>query len=257
MVWADETAQVYGSLFARGGVRGGSGGFVETSGKVWLDLGTSAPQLMARSGLSEDTGGTWLIDPNNISIVDRPTEAQSCNPSDPGCVPCNSTDGSCLDPGLSEAQRLNPIFYDPFLWPIITAYYGAAPDGPVLLPSVNDSSIDASLITQTLGQGVNVWLFTDTAGQDQGDQDGNIRVEAEIRIDNDAVDFGTTARLVLWAANDIVVNNYIGVDRGSGSESEEEPTNMTLDVDLWANSKFTIENVVSADQIPPAIPGFG
>ena len=250
VVWADETAQVYGSLSAQGGFRGGSGGFVETSGKIWLDLGTSAPQLMARSGLSEDTGGTWLIDPNNISIVDRPTDAQACNPGDPGCVPCNSSDGSCLDPGLSEVQRLNPIFYDPFLWPVINAYYGAAPDGPVLLPSVNDSTIDASLITQTLSQGVNVWLFTDTAGQDQGDQDGNIRVEADIRIDDDAVDFGTQARLVLWAANDIVVNHYVGVDRGTDSEPEE-PTNMTLDVDFWANSKFTIENTVSADQIPP------
>ncbi len=251
VIWADETTQVYGTLSARGGPSGGQGGFAETSGLDWLDV-SQAPQLMARSGQAEDLGGQWLIDPNNINIVDRPPPA--CSPSDPSCVPCSSTDGSCLDPGLSEQQRLNPVFYDPLLWPNIEQFYGEPPNGPVLRPTVNDSNIWADLIVQTLTQGVNVWIFTDTASQTQGTQDGNIRVEAEIRIDDETVDPGTQARLVLWASNDIIVNEYIGVQRDP-STSSESPTNLALDIDLWANSEFQTENVTSPDQIPAQYQG--
>ncbi len=236
IVWADETAQVYGSLYARGGTAGGQGGFVETSGKGWLDV-TRAPHVTARSGNAWDQGGQWLIDPNNIRIVDRNE------------VPCND-DQSCLDPGLSEDQLFNPIFYEIDLWPVIAGYYGSAPDGPVLFPSVDNSTLGADLIIQAWTQGVNVWVSTNTASDVQGDQDGDIIVDADLRVLDSAVDFGTQARLVLWAANDIVVNNFIGVDRGANPNTEA-PTNLTLDIDLWANSRFTIEKVTNADQTPP------
>ena len=237
IIWADETAQIYGSLYARGGLNGGHGGFIETSSKGWLDV-TRAPELMARSGRAEDQGhGQWLIDPNNITIVDRNT------------VPCEEG-GACLDPGLSEEQLFNPIFYEARLWPVITSYYGSAPDGPVLFPSVDNSTLAANLIIQALTQGVNVWLSTNTASEIQGDQDGNIVVDAELRVDDSSVDFGTEARLVLWAANDVIINNYIGVDRGN-APNPEAPTNLTLNLDLWANSKFTVERVANANETPP------
>ncbi|MEE3327341.1 MAG: hypothetical protein VX252_08410, partial [Myxococcota bacterium] len=238
IVWADETAQVYGSLYARGGLRGGRGGFVETSSKGWLDV-TRAPQVMARSENTADHGhGQWLIDPNNIRIVDRNVE------------PCESDDGSCLDPGLSEEQLFNPIFYEADLWPLITSYYGSAPGGPVLFPSVNNSTLGADLIIQAWTQGVNVWITTNTANEVQGDQNGDIIVDTDLGVLDSTVDFDTTARLVLWAANDIVVNHFIGVDRGE-NPNMEAPTNLTLDVDLWANSTFTLEKVTDADQTPP------
>jgi len=64
IVWADDTTRVYGGISARGGALSGNGGFVETSGKVGLEV-TRAPDVRAPQGL----GGTWLLDPNDLEIV--------------------------------------------------------------------------------------------------------------------------------------------------------------------------------------------
>lgn len=65
IVWSEDLTQVYGSIQVRGGIQSGNGGFVETSSRGILDINT-APDISAPAGL----GGTWLIDPNNIDIVD-------------------------------------------------------------------------------------------------------------------------------------------------------------------------------------------
>ncbi len=63
IVWADDTARVHGSVSARGGPQGGDGGFIETSGKRLLDV-TQAADASAPLG----KGGTWLLDPYDITI---------------------------------------------------------------------------------------------------------------------------------------------------------------------------------------------
>ncbi len=64
IVFAEQTANIHGELTARGGVVSGNGGFIETSGKQFLNL-TSTPDASAPNGI----GGTWLIDPTDITIV--------------------------------------------------------------------------------------------------------------------------------------------------------------------------------------------
>jgi len=64
IIFAEETARIYGTLSARGGQRSGNGGFIETSGLQSLDL-TQTPDTSAPFG----EGGTWLIDPYNVEIV--------------------------------------------------------------------------------------------------------------------------------------------------------------------------------------------
>jgi filamentous hemagglutinin family protein len=64
VVWADDTTRVYGSISATGGALSGNGGFVETSGKNFLEV-TRAADVTAAFGL----GGEWLIDPRDITIV--------------------------------------------------------------------------------------------------------------------------------------------------------------------------------------------
>ena len=64
IVWADDTASIHGTLTARGGLSFGDGGLIETSGKQFLNL-TSTPDASAVNG----NGGTWLIDPTDITIV--------------------------------------------------------------------------------------------------------------------------------------------------------------------------------------------
>src|SRR4030095_202789 len=54
-----DTAYVYGSIDARGTGEGAKGGFVENSGG-YLEMGQSPDAVQ---------GGTWLIDPYNITVI--------------------------------------------------------------------------------------------------------------------------------------------------------------------------------------------
>lgn len=64
IIFAEETARIYGNLSARGGQFSGNGGFIETSGLQSLDI-TQTPDTSAPFG----EGGTWLIDPYNVEII--------------------------------------------------------------------------------------------------------------------------------------------------------------------------------------------
>jgi filamentous hemagglutinin family protein len=60
---ADSLTVVQGSILARGGVRGGNGGEVETSGHMLF-----ADTLRVDAGAKMGEGGTWLIDPYDVTI---------------------------------------------------------------------------------------------------------------------------------------------------------------------------------------------
>jgi filamentous hemagglutinin family protein len=66
IVWADDTTRAYGAISARGGTKGGDGGFVETSGKRYLDVGGIRVDTRAPKGVA----GSWLLDPTDIDIID-------------------------------------------------------------------------------------------------------------------------------------------------------------------------------------------
>ncbi|MDH3282773.1 MAG: filamentous hemagglutinin N-terminal domain-containing protein, partial [Gammaproteobacteria bacterium] len=63
IVWADEATQAHGRFTARGGPLGGDGGLIETSGKRFLDFSQAADVSAPRG-----KAGTWLLDPEDISI---------------------------------------------------------------------------------------------------------------------------------------------------------------------------------------------
>lgn len=64
IVWADNTTRFFGTIDARGGMQGGNGGFVETSGKISLDTTGSSVNASAPQGQP----GMWLLDPFDITI---------------------------------------------------------------------------------------------------------------------------------------------------------------------------------------------
>lgn len=64
IVFSEQSTNVQGALIARGGPRGGAGGFIETSGRHGLRT-LQAPDVSAPSGAP----GVWLIDPRTVRIV--------------------------------------------------------------------------------------------------------------------------------------------------------------------------------------------
>lgn len=70
IIWSDDTTRAYGSVEAKGGAEGGNGGFVEISGKKYLDF-RSDVNLSAVSG----TNGTLLLDPMRVEINNGTTDA--------------------------------------------------------------------------------------------------------------------------------------------------------------------------------------
>ncbi|MBI5891234.1 MAG: filamentous hemagglutinin N-terminal domain-containing protein [Nitrosomonadales bacterium] len=68
IVWADNITRAYGNLSAQGGVNGGDGGFIETSGH-YLDVAGIKVSAQASHG----TAGSWLLDPWNVTIVGAPS----------------------------------------------------------------------------------------------------------------------------------------------------------------------------------------
>ncbi|MEM9265643.1 MAG: CHAT domain-containing protein [Cyanobacteria bacterium P01_F01_bin.13] len=65
VAWGTNLLSVTGQLSTQGGIDGGNGGEIETSSLGLLDIGTT-PDVSAVNG----QGGLWLIDPDNIRIVE-------------------------------------------------------------------------------------------------------------------------------------------------------------------------------------------
>ncbi|MGL5082045.1 MAG: CHAT domain-containing protein [Microcoleaceae cyanobacterium] len=70
IVWADEATGFYGQANARGGNESGNGGFVEVSGREYLDF-QGTVDVSAPMG----NPGTLLLDPRNITISNDPSSS--------------------------------------------------------------------------------------------------------------------------------------------------------------------------------------
>ena len=65
IVWADNKTSFSGKILARGGMDSGNGGFVETSGKNYLNIQKASVDASAING----NAGNWLLDPFNIIVA--------------------------------------------------------------------------------------------------------------------------------------------------------------------------------------------
>lgn len=78
VLWSDLGTKFYGNITARGGSISGNGGWVETSGKAYLD----AMGLVTASA-SNGTAGSWLLDPSNVTISTATTNNGSFDGGSP------------------------------------------------------------------------------------------------------------------------------------------------------------------------------
>jgi filamentous hemagglutinin family protein len=132
IVWADDTTRAFGSISAKGGGQGGDGGFVETSGKKYLDF-----RAHVDTTASQGMTGTLLLDPANITI-------QLNDPNING-------DGTMGDDILNATDlSLDASF--PGANSVITsaALQNLLPDNDVTLAATNDITVSSS-VTRSSG----------------------------------------------------------------------------------------------------------
>ncbi len=93
IVFGEQVARIYGTLGAQGGEFGGNGGFVETSGKQFLEVAANI-QIGARNGVA----GEYLVDPLDITVVRNADgdNAVSGNPFTPTGASSRITVGTIL-----------------------------------------------------------------------------------------------------------------------------------------------------------------
>jgi hypothetical protein len=96
-VWSEQYTDFYGTITARGGSLGGSGGFVETSSRGILHaFGT------VNVGAPYGTAGTWLLDPANVTIEANSGTVTSGTFSSGTFTPGASATDSIIDPSVIE-----------------------------------------------------------------------------------------------------------------------------------------------------------
>ncbi|MFO0919305.1 MAG: hypothetical protein U0872_13465 [Planctomycetaceae bacterium] len=98
IVWADEAAWYAGTTIARGGSQSGDGGFVETSGKAYLNASGSVD-----ASSPHGAGGTWLLDPANITIDNNPDTNGAFDSGSPNTF-TPTGDNAIADIGTIEAS---------------------------------------------------------------------------------------------------------------------------------------------------------
>jgi filamentous hemagglutinin family protein len=125
IVWADNNTAFGGSIAVTGGVNGGDGGFVETSGHN-ITFANGRVDARALSGLGAT--GTWLIDPWNVTISNAATanDALSANSYTPSATGANinvadlvlalNTANITVTTGTTGAEAGNITVASPITW---------------------------------------------------------------------------------------------------------------------------------------------
>ncbi|SFC49463.1 hypothetical protein SAMN05660443_2850, partial [Marinospirillum celere] len=172
ITWADDWTRFSGSLSARGGEKGGDGGFAEVSGKKNLSYSGMA-DLRAPKGKT----GTLLLDPENITIVDASdgdSDQDDQLSPDPEVLFAEDDDGA-VDYTISNAT-INKQTADVILQATNDIDVNAAismenENVGLTFQAGNDITINASIVTQ----GGHIHLEADsphsTTGGGSGDGD--------------------------------------------------------------------------------------
>src|SRR5215469_5757368 len=99
-VWSQQYTEFYGTVTARGGTLGGSGGFVETSSAGILQaFGNVNVGPRSLTGV----GGTWLLDPANATIQSNSGTITSGTFTSGTFTPGTSATDSIIDPSVIDS----------------------------------------------------------------------------------------------------------------------------------------------------------
>ncbi|MFY7959889.1 MAG: beta strand repeat-containing protein, partial [Elsteraceae bacterium] len=103
VIWADDTTRFNGVITAKGGLSGGDGGKVETSGKRSLDVGPMA-SVNASGRAPAAKAGSWLLDPADITISSTGTGSLTGGIYNPSGVATGSISDATIIAGLATTD---------------------------------------------------------------------------------------------------------------------------------------------------------
>ena len=182
ITFATDTARIYGDLFARGGINGGDGGFIETSGLIGFQI-MGAPDASAPQG----EAGTWLIDPYNITVTDSSNNAV-----------ISPDDGAFVSNGSGDAEIAVSIIKNTLLTTnVIIRTQGESAgsgNGDITFDALGDLDYD--------GTGSRM-LTLDAAG--------DITFEAGSRIFDGNTNGQDSLNVELWADGAVILEGVSGV----------------------------------------------
>jgi filamentous hemagglutinin family protein len=185
VLWSDKQTTFVGDISARGGANSGAGGMLEVSSKGTLNfLGA------VNAGAAHGTGGTLLLDPENITIASTGSDTLAQD----AAFATNPTTDSIISPATITAVTNS----------------GTA----VTLEANNDLTINSSIVT-TVGSGAGGAL-TFLAGR-------NITVNASVISANGNISFiandASAVSAGRTAGSPASFNNYSVIDAGTGNVS--------------------------------------
>ena len=203
IIFAEETAIVNGDISARGGDTSGNGGFVETSGLQYLHV-EDAPDIRAPSG----SGGTWLIDPYNIQIVDT-----------------NQTGNVSPSPGGSGADWVAAPTDTPSIINIFDISEVMSYGGNVTINTSNDNGTDE---LGNIDFVADFSMFTYNSSYDTGVlsliADNNITLSGNISDQaNSSLEINFSASNDIITTGDISVEGAITFDAGNDISINDSP----------------------------------
>jgi filamentous hemagglutinin family protein len=251
VIWADNATVFAGSISATGGPRGGDGGFVEVSGKTYLDF-TGAVDLRASGGVV----GTLLLDPSDITIQNGGSDDTSETGGDPNTI-TGKSDASILRVSVLEAALAKAnVIVDASGGSgngtgSITLSDNVASDfGGLTLKAITDITLNAN-IRLGAGNGTGVLTLISTTGNVAGAGGGikaaavNLSVGGNVTLTNAG---NTFAELVGTVGGSVTVSSAnsltIGNSPTTGLSGLSAATALSVTT-TGANSNLTVGGTVS------------
>lgn len=226
IIFAEDTARIYGNLSAKGGATGGDGGFVETSGKRGFSI-ANTPDVTTVKG----NGGHWLIDPYNITIA-----------SDGSEIPDDGIFTSCEEGAYLSVGKIKKVLSDGINVTVQTGgdrrEGGEQRGGNITVSSeisvALDRSVTLSLIAHNniniekniVASGDGALSFHLHANRSEKEDGGNVKFGT---INNGAVSIQTNGG-DFKIAGDTINNNELGANDPAPGAYDIDLTNLIINV---------------------------
>ena len=209
VAWGDDAARAYGTFKAKGGLNGGNGGWVETSGH-WLNVDGIKVDTKAPQGKS----GEWLLDPWDVEITGSNSNTVSGNSG-------GTTTWTPSGAG-SPAQILNTDIQNALLSNHVTIKTTAIPPAPTGTEN-GDITVSSPI----------AWS-TDKILTLQADR--NINVNATLNAT------GNAAGLTLNAAGNININSPVAAPGNTPINLTGDHAGLTLSYGTAAGNGYFLNN---------------